>query len=243
MKKYLIDLHVHTVLSPCADLLMTPGNILKKAVKEKIDIMAITDHNSGENLKVIMKMAENTPVKIIPGMEVETREEVHLLCLFPDLNKLFKWQNIVYEALPDKINQEDIFGPQIIVDEKDNYKAKLDKLLATAIDIRIEKVFEQVKALGGWVIPAHIDKTNGLIKNLGLIPENINIEVMEVFYKSDIKNIINKYPFLANKSLIKNSDCHYLKELKPRMKLELKSNHFHEIRKALTDRKEKIFLL
>ncbi|MFW6006601.1 MAG: PHP domain-containing protein [Bacillota bacterium] len=243
MRPYKIDLHVHTVLSPCADLLMTPGNIIKKALKKKIDIMAITDHNSGENLPAILNMAENTSVKIIPGMEVESREEVHLLCLFPDYDFLKIWQDIVYEALPDKKNNEELFGPQIIVDKNDKYKSRLNKLLAVATNMSIKDIVDGVKHLNGLVIPSHIDKTNGLIKNLGLIPDNLNLDIMEIHKNNCIKEFVTKFTFVKNKILIKNSDSHYLDEITPGMEVNLTGKNLKAIEKGLKERKDKKFLL
>lgn len=243
MKFCKIDLHVHTVLSPCGDLMMTPGNIINKALKEDIEVLAITDHNTAENIATIMKMAESTPLHIIPGMEVETREEVHILCLFETLEQILEWQQVIYKHLPDKNNIEDIFGPQIIVDENDQYTAKLDRLLATATNLSINEVVKKVEKRKGLVIPSHIDKNNGLIKNLGIIPENLEIKVMEIFHKTNIEAYINKFPFLQEKILIKNSDSHYLKEINPKMALELEEVSFKEVIKVLKEKKNrKLFL-
>src|SRR6056297_1606540 len=110
---------------------MTPQNIIDTALDCGLDVIAITDHNSAENVQVAVELAEDTPLTIIPGMEVTTAEEVHLLCLFATVEQVLQWQEIVYQALPDRQNQEDVFGPQIITNQADEYIAKLDKLLLT----------------------------------------------------------------------------------------------------------------
>lgn len=229
VKKYNLDLHIHTALSPCADILMTPGNIIKKAQEKNIDIIAITDHNSAANVEVTMKLAENTSIHIIPGMEVETSEEVHLLCLFDSLEQVLEWQDIVYHSLPDLKNNEEYFGYQLLTDINDEFIGRVDNLLATATSLTVTQVVEKVKKLGGITIPSHIDRSYGIITNLGLLPPKINLSVLEIFNKSTRKQIIKDFPFLQNFSLIKNSDAHYLNELKSFIQLTLTEINIKEI--------------
>ena len=106
MCKVNVDLHIHSVLSPCAHLLMTPGNIIRRALEVELDVIAITDHNSIGNLETALKIAADKPLRIIPGMEVESREEVHLLCYFKELDRAMEWQKIVDENLPNIKNNE-----------------------------------------------------------------------------------------------------------------------------------------
>src|SRR5690554_6580311 len=123
-----VDLHIHACLSPCADILMTPANIIKKAVEEKLDIIAIADHNAVGNVEVAIKLAAGTSVNVLPAMEVESSEEVHLLCFFDSLENLYQWNKIVAENLPNLKNDEESFGYQLLTDENDDYIAKEDRL-------------------------------------------------------------------------------------------------------------------
>ncbi len=239
-QEYSINLHTHTVLSPCADILMTPGNIIKKAREKKIDILAITDHNSAANVEVAMELVKDFPLHLIPGMEVETAEEVHLLCLFDSLEQILEWQDIVYHSLPDLKNDEEYFGYQLLVDCNDEFIGRVDKLLATAINLTVTQVVEKVIKIGGIVIPSHIEKAYGLITNLGLIPPELNLPVLEIFRTSTRDEIREKFPFLKNFSLIKNSDAHYLSEVKSFMQVILEEINVREILKSL-DNKENIF--
>lgn len=224
--RYSLNLHVHTVLSPCADLLMTPGNIIKTACEQKIDIVAVTDHNSAENVEVAQKLARGTSVTIIPGMEVETREEVHLLCLFSELTSVLTLQELVYEHLPPAKNREDYFGPQIKTDFQDNYQKKVEQLLLTAVDISITRLVKEVRQLGGVVIPAHIERVNGIIAQLGMIPPESEFSILEVSARKKLKQLKQKY---SDFKLIYNPDSHSLQDLQAGFQLQLNTPRLQEI--------------
>ncbi|AGB41911.1 putative metal-dependent phosphoesterase, PHP family [Halobacteroides halobius DSM 5150] len=233
------DLHMHTVLSPCGDLLMTPQNIIKQALGVGLDIIAITDHNSAENVEVAIKLAKDTPLTVIPGMEVTTSEEVHLVCLFANLKQVLQLQEIVYKALPNIKNKEEVFGPQIIVNSNDQYVKKLDRLLLTATDLTVKQVIKEVRKLGGLVIPAHIDKKNySLISNLGFIPPDLNLSIVEIYSKVDLEEIKLKFPQLENYFLITSSDAHYLEDIAKSIKLRLNSKKLSKLKKVISINEE-----
>ena len=158
---------------------MTPQNIIDKALEIGLDIIAITDHNSAKNVATTVELATATDLTVIPGMEVETKEEVHLVCLFPTVDKVLQWQEIVSDALPDVKNNEEAFGPQLITNKNDEYIKKEQKLLLQATTLSVTDVVAEVNNLKGLVIPAHVDKTNySLIYNLGFINPELNILVV-----------------------------------------------------------------
>lgn len=222
--KYAVDLHIHSALSPCADKDMTPNNIVSMAVIKGLDIIALTDHNSGANLEAVYKCAKKSGLLFIPGMEVETSEEVHLICLFPDVWSALEMHCLVYNALPAMKNRDDIFGKQLIMDENDYITGEEERMLITATNLTVNKVFLLVKQLGGAVIPAHVDRPSfSMISNLGIIPEDRGIKYLEISRNCD------KYAFRASKPeldgfrLIKSSDAHYLGDMLERESLlELK---------------------
>ena len=111
------DLHLHTVLSPCAEVEMIPPLIVRRALELGLDLIAITDHNATHNIEAVQRAAAGTPLIVWPGMEVQTREEVHLLCLFDDNAAAFAWQQRVDAALPPRLNDAEHFGGQFVVDE------------------------------------------------------------------------------------------------------------------------------
>jgi len=212
--KYYVDMHIHSALSPCADNDMTPNNIINMALVKGLDIIAVTDHNSAENTQALAKCAENSGILAIPGMELETREEVHVLCLFPDLEKVMKMQELVYKAMPSMENREDIFGEQIILDEKDNVKGKLKRMLLVAVDMSIEEVFFTVNNLNGVIVPAHIDRDSySIMSNLGMIPDEININYLEISKECNLKYYLGLNPKLGRFNFIKSSDAHHLGDI------------------------------
>lgn len=206
------DLHIHSSLSPCADNDMTPNNIVNMSILKGLDIIAITDHNSCANVKEIMSCAENTPLLVIPGMEVETTEEIHVVCLFPDSESAIEMQRIVYSSLPNLKNRENIFGEQLILDSNDELTGKEDRLLLTSTSISINEVFEIVNnKLHGFAIPAHIDRqANSLLSTFGVIPEDIYIPCVEISDKITENSLLEKELKQKNIKIIRSSDAHYL---------------------------------
>ena len=214
-KTYKCDFHIHSCLSPCADILMTPGNIIKKAFEVGLDIIAITDHNTAGNVEAALRIAADTDLLIIPGMEVESVEEVHLLCFFDNIEQLNRWGRIVDKALPDMKNDEDSFGYQLLTDERDEYIAKEAKLLATATSLSVDEIVKTVNLLGGVVIPSHVDRPyNSIIGQLGFIPQELGISAIELSKNADPEKFLIKYSYLKDYFYIVSSDSHYLQDIK-----------------------------
>ena len=227
------DLHLHSVLSPCGDLVMTPAEIVKKAKNEGIEVVALTDHNSAENVEAFKYFCQKQKLNFIAGMETETREEIHILCYFPNIKALKKWQQIIYTHLPDRENDEDFFGPQIKCDFDDEYKEKVCHMLAGAADLSLEEAAAEVKKLGGVVIPSHLDRKNSIISQLGFIPPELEFRTVEISKNISLDKAMGDFPQLKSYQIIKNSDSHYLKELKAYHYLYLKELNFDEFKKAV----------
>lgn len=233
MLKLKADLHLHSVLSPCGDLLMTPAEIVKKAKKEGIEVIALTDHNSAENVEAFKYHCEKQDLKFIPGMETETKEEIHILCYFPNIKSLSSWQEIVYQHLPDQENDEDFFGPQIRCDYNDDYQAKVQQLLAAAVNLSLDQCLDQIKKLGGIAVPSHLDRKHSLISQLGFIPPDLNLITAEISKNSDPESVIKKFPYLKGLQFMQNSDSHYLKEIRAYQQLIVKEFSFAEFKMAV----------
>jgi PHP family Zn ribbon phosphoesterase len=211
MKKFRADLHVHTVLSPCADVEMIPPLIVQKALEKNIDLIAITDHNASANVAAVQKAAEGTSLTVLPGMEVQSREDVHLLTLFETLEELKSWQTEVDEALPNLPNQSAFFGEQYVVDETGEFIRMEERLLSTATRFSIDEIFERVDALGGIVIPAHVERTSyGLFPTLGLISEKWHVLALEISRHITPERAARMFPALGKLPLIQSGDVHQL---------------------------------
>ncbi|TYQ16469.1 UNVERIFIED_CONTAM: hypothetical protein Cloal_3010 [Acetivibrio alkalicellulosi] len=212
MKAY-YDLHIHSTLSPCAQNEMTPNNIVNMAYIKGLNIIAVTDHNSVENCQSVINCGKQKGVIVVPAMELETREEVHLICLFHSVCDALKMQCIVYDSLPKIKNREDIFGEQIVMDEEDNIVKHIERLLLTASNLSIEDVFKQVNMLNGVVIPAHIDRDSySIVSNLGAIPDYLGIKYLEISKALDKEKYVKKNN-LEKYNFIQSSDAHTLGDI------------------------------
>ncbi len=214
MEKLYYDLHLHSCLSPCGDELMTPGNIIGIAVINNLDIVALTDHNSCKNCPAFMSLAAEYGILAIPGMELTTAEEVHVICLFPTLEKALKFDEYVHSSLLPFQNKEEVFGSQIICDNEDNPISKEDLLLINATTISFDQVFDLVSSYDGVAFPAHIDKTsNSLISNLGFVPSESKFKTYELANQDKQDYLIETNPYLSDCLLVKNSDAHSIGDI------------------------------
>lgn len=168
------DLHIHSCLSPCAADDMTPANIAAMAKLKGLNIISLTDHNCGANLAAMDKAARQNGLVFIPGIEVTTREEVHVLVYFADLSPALRFADTVYASLPDIGSRPDIFGNQIVMDEDDRPSGTRDKLLLQACAYTIEEIADMANRAGGCAVPAHINRDSfSVISNLGFIPDGL----------------------------------------------------------------------
>ena len=232
MQTYRAELHVHTVLSPCAGVEMIPPLIVDEALARGIQLLAITDHNASANAAAVMTAAQGTTLKVLPGMELQTREEVHLLCLFDNLEQLSAWQAKVDALLPNLPNNIEFFGEQFVVDSQGEFIRREGRLLLNSVDIELEHAAEQVTALGGLAIPAHVDrKANGLIEILGLIPPSFG--ALEISRHTNPQAALQKFPQLRGHALLQSGDVHLLDGFLGSTEFELEAPVIAEIRMAL----------
>lgn len=211
--KFAVDLHIHTALSPCGDEDMTPNNIVNMALLKGLDIIAITDHNCCANLEAVIDAGRNKGLMVVPGIEVQSKEEVHIICLFKKLDNALEFGELIYKSLPNIPNNEELFGRQLIIDSSDNVVGKQEKLLLSSSSYSINEVFDLTKQFEGICIPAHIDRSGySIISNLGFIPPDLKIEVVELSKKA----IPEKLSFLKNYNYVVSSDAHYLWDISER---------------------------
>lgn len=203
------DFHMHSCLSPCGDDNMLPSNIVGFAALNGLDVIALTDHNTCRNCPAAMKLGEAYGVTVIPGMELTTAEEVHVVCLFPALDNAMAFDRYVYERLPAIPNRPDIFGPQEIVDADDNITGTEEKLLINATTVGFDQVFDVVASFQGVMMPAHIDKSaNSLLSNLGFIPPDSRFPCAEVRHIGKINELEEKHSYLKQCRIFFDSDAH-----------------------------------
>jgi 3',5'-nucleoside bisphosphate phosphatase len=211
------DLHIHTVLSACAEIEMIPSLILRQARQKGVNLIAITDHNACHNVEAVLEAAKGSGIHVLPGMELQSREEVHLLCLFDRLESCKALQDTVFERLPPMTNKEDVFGPQYVVNAAGEWLWTEERLLAVSTDLTLEEVVSLVDRLGGMTIPAHVDRPSySLLANLGLIPETLTFPALEVTPYFGRQGGCRQWPQLKDRCLILSGDAHRLQEIQNR---------------------------
>jgi PHP family Zn ribbon phosphoesterase len=213
LKLFTADLHVHSLLSPCAELEMTPHNIVNCAELAGVDILAITDHNACDNVAAAMMAAEGRNVIVLPGMEVETLEEVHLVVLFDSLQQIKQWEVIVDQNRRQFKNNSHKFGEQFIVDSNDELLGIKAELLLTSLTLDIAAVTAMVQSLGGISIAAHVDRpTYSIFAQLGFIPDNVMFQAVEVSRRTSVTEARCKFPAIGDMPVITSSDAHTLQD-------------------------------
>ena len=205
------DFHIHSGLSPCAMKDMTPNNILNMALIKELNGVAITDHNSVENLKSFYRLAKNKDIGFLPGVEITTREEIHVLIFFEDLTPVEYIREVLQNNLPDIQNRIEIFGNQFIYDMDDRIIAEETKLLTNATKLSFEKTIELTKEIDGVLIPAHVDrKSFSVLSNLGFIPPEFKGKFLEISNGITKEAFYKTQPDTKKYQLLQNSDAHQL---------------------------------
>jgi len=202
------DLHIHSCLSPCADDDMTPANICGMAFLKGLNAIALTDHNTGRNLPATAEAAAAYGLIFLPGMEITTREEVHLLGYFRDVDTAVEVGEIFSDHLPKMKNKPDFFGNQLVMNTDDEVVAVEDRLLIGATDLSLQECAEIIREHGGAAVPAHINRGHGLLVNLGLFPEDVEFPVVEVRPELPADDRL-----IGNRRRLWSSDAHHLGDI------------------------------
>lgn len=213
--KIAYDFHIHSCLSPCGDKDMTPQNIANMAKIMGYNAIALTDHNTCGNCEAIMKVGAEIGLTVIPGMELCSSEEVHLVCLFPELEMAKRFSDYVYSTLPPVKNKPSVFGEQLYMNENDEIVGSEERLLITASSISCAKAVSIVESYGGICYPAHIDRSSfSILSNLGMIDESFGFRCAEIYDISKESELKEKHPYLKQLQIISDSDAHYLENMR-----------------------------
>lgn len=234
-KLYRLDLHIHTVLSPCTEIAeMTPKAIVRAALDRGLDMIAICDHNSARNSSATVRAARGTGLTVIPGMEITSSEEVHILGLFPSDKEVEAVQEEIYARLVGE-NQEEVFGYQVVVDEYDQVEDLDQRLLIGATTLNCERVANLIHQFGGLAIASHVDRQGfGIFSQLGFIPPGLKLDGLEISKRTNEETVRKRFPQCKDYTLITSSDAHYLKDVGSAVTVvKMASPSFHELGKAL----------
>ncbi len=228
------DFHIHSTLSPCGSLEMSPHNIIQKAKQVGLNIISITDHNMVENSFYAHEIGKRVGIAVLFGMEIQTMEEIHLLAMFDSYDLALSLQEKIYNLLPDVQNDAEYFGDQVVVNEENEIIRFENRLLLNSAQISITDAVLWIKDHGGIAIPSHIDSpTFSIISQLGYIPDNLPFDALEVRNKD---KAIELLPLIMKKDLpfVSFSDAHYLADIgKRRINLNLEKPNCKEIASAM----------
>lgn len=211
LKSYRADLHIHTVLSPCGDIYMSPSAIIEQAKKLHLDVIAITDHNSTRQVKVTQELGKENGILVIGGVEITTQEEAHALAYFETEEQLDTFQEYLDQHLPKIPNDEERFGYQLIVDRDEDIIGEEEYLLLSALDADLDTLYYKVHEIGGLFVPAHVNKpASSLMSQLGFIPPDIKADALEISKHVKKEDFLKKFAYLKKFMFTKSSDAHYL---------------------------------
>lgn len=229
------DFHIHSCLSPCGNDDMTPANIVGMAMIAGLDAIAVTDHNSCRNCRAAFAAGQQYGITVIPGMELCTREEVHVVCLFRSLEQAERFSDYVRNHMLQIPNTPKLFGNQFIYNEEDQQVGIEEFLLISASNIAFDEVYELVKEYEGVMIPAHLDKqSNSLINQLGFVPEGSRFTCFELRDLKNLHEFRRNYPYLQGCQVISDSDAHQLCDInEPKNHLFVRENCIEAILEAI----------
>lgn len=219
MPVFSCDLHIHSTLSPCGSLEMSPRNIVTRARQAGLDIIAITDHNMSENCTYGALLGKENGLLVLSGMELQTAEELHLLAIFGDYETAMSLQEHVYKRLPPIANDAEYFGDQVVVDEKDVIIRSEGRLLLNSSSVTLNEAVQWIKEHGGLAIPSHIDGSAfSIVSQLGYVPEGVLFDALEVERMDKVQDILGLI-MAKDVPLVSFSDAHYLKDIGKRRTL------------------------
>lgn len=221
MEQYAFDLHLHSCLSPCGGEDNTPANLAGMCALAGIEVAALTDHNTCGNCAAFCRAAEHYGLLALPGMELTTAEEAHVVCLFPGLEEADAFSALVREKLPPMENNPAVFGPQLYMDEEERVLGEETAFLAGASSIGIYDTAALAASFGGVAFPAHIDRPSfSLLGVLGVWDPDLNFPLAELSHHCPPD--FTRRRDLAGLRFITSSDAHYLDQVyTPRHTMDL----------------------
>ena len=213
---------------------MSPKKIVSKSREQQLDLIAICDHNTAENAAATSREGARQGIAVLPGMEICSREEVHLVTLFKKIEDALKMQELIYTHLPGK-NQPEIFGHQVVADEHDQVLGENPRLLIGATQLSLLEIVEKAHHLGAICISAHVDRPSySLIGQLGFIPEDLHLDAVEVSYRIPLAEALIEVPGIKDYPCVTASDAHFLRDIgKVWTEFILAAPTLEEIRMAL----------
>lgn len=242
MAWYKADIHLHSVLSPCATLDMSPQRIVDEAVNAGLNIIGLTDHNSTRNALLCRELAAEKGIFCLCGVEINSKEEVHCLLFAEKAEELLAIEEFLKAKLPHFQNNPDIFGYQLILDRDENIVEQVESLLINALSASLDEIADLCKQVNGILILSHIDKSkNSILSQLGFIPPDLEYTALEISRNSTVEQILSKHKYLKGKTFITTSDSHQPDLIgQPYFEIECQDINFQNIKEALINNRIKL---
>jgi len=213
MKRFKVDLHIHSCLSPCADLDMSPRAIVERSVENGLDVIAVSDHNSAENIQATIRAAVPYDLHVLSGLEINSREEAHVLAIFEDAEKALIMQSIVYNHLKGT-NRPELFGDQVVANEFDEVERFNDRMLINATQLGLHDIVMETHRLGGLSIASHVDRPSySILSQLGFIPPDLKLYALEISRNMDKTSVKRNLPEVGEFPIVTFSDAHFLDDI------------------------------
>ena len=214
MKRFRADLHIHSCLSPCAEIEMSPKAIVEKGVACGLDLIALCDHNSAENVGAAMRAGQERGLEVLPGMEINSVEEVHILAIFDTEEQALAMQERVYRLLQGT-NRPDVFGDQVVANEFDEVEGFNERLLIGAVQMDVYEVVREVHRIGGLSVAAHVDRPSySVIGQLGFVPDDLDLDALEISRHGSMESLEKDFGVVpGGLGRITSSDAHRLEDI------------------------------
>jgi 3',5'-nucleoside bisphosphate phosphatase len=214
MRCFKADLHIHSVLSPCGGLEMSPQAMIQRIKELNIEWIAITDHNSLANCPAYAKVAADNGIAFTYGVEIQTSEEIHILAYFDDCLKAMEFNETLYGALLPIPNDAEFFGDQVVIDAEENIIRLEERALSNSVLWNLEETKAAVESFGGFCVPAHIDAdANSILSQLGFLPLELHFPLLGITSGLILEDFLSFHPELKELNFLRASDAHYLSDL------------------------------
>src|SRR5271157_2184932 len=218
------DLHIHSALSACAEMIMSPRQILRRARAAGLTVLTLADHNASGHVSLALRLGRDNGILVIPGMEVASREEVHLLVYFTEMTALTEFQELVDRNLPEEANSPEIFGYQLLYDDQDEIVGCDERLRQVGTGLGLDEIITTVHGLGGAVVPAHIyRKRYSLMSQLGFVDSTAAFDAVEIARPGWVKGDCRLGQRVEGFPALTGSDAHFLEDV-GRLRMELEGS-------------------
>ena len=213
MRAFKADLHIHSCLSPCGELDMSPRAIVEKGLEKGLDLISVCDHNSAENVGAVMRAGRQKGLAVLAGMEISSREEVHSLAFFDTEEQILRLQDIIYAHM-NGTNRPEVFGDQVVANEFDEVEGFNDRLLIGAVQLGLDEIVEAVHSLGGISIASHVDRPSySIMSQLGFFPEEVHLDAVEISRHTSVRKALAEIPGIEKFTIVSFSDAHFPEDI------------------------------